>query len=667
MQKPSKKDLFCLEVAPLTSIPLTRAPFFTYLWDEAVPKGSLVAVPLFTRTLKGVVFDCYPYAEREERLKHIRFKRIEGVLERDFLTPEQLELARFVSREYFTSLGRCLVHFTPRPAKARKKEDVPKPIPSEPKRIRLTSEQKEAVEAIGRAGDRPFYLFGPASSGKTEVYMRSLDKLLKDGGQALVLVPELTLLPQEEERYGQHFGRENIAVLHSQLAPGKFFHAWEKIRSGEARVILGTRQALFAPFRKLKAVVVDEEQDDAYKQWDMSPRYDGRRVAEKLAELHGANLVFGSATPGLERFHRTLFGDIRLLTLSPLPQQPDYSIELANLCVERWNKNHSLLSRQLLFELEFALKYKRQAVLFLNRQGMSAFSICEQCKDTLRCPTCERALVYDSSEGVYRCLHCSHKSSIFSSCPKCGGMEFKNLGIGTQKVEREILKKLPSARVLRIDAQTMKQAGAQSRAYRLFAEGKADILVGTQMATKGWDLPNVALVGVIDADSLFAFPDFKTDERAFQHLVQAAGRMARIGSPFAGKAIVQTFHPENPVLEAVRTKNFDAFQKATLEQRSDLRYPPFGRLVRLVFQDQDAEKAAKEAARAYKRLAAAADGLAGVRVTPPADAFVSKVRGRHRRHIVVRLASQEIPDGLFSFLSALSGAWAIDVDPIHLV
>jgi primosomal protein N' (replication factor Y) len=666
MKEFSNKNPFCLEIAPMTSIPLTKSQLFTYLSDEKVPAGSLVAIPLFTRTIKGVVFDAYPYTERIKAMQRFRLKHVESVLEAGFLTREQLALARFISRTYFTSLGRCLVHFTPHAAKARKQaEPIPYFHSDTKKNIRLTSEQKVAVEALSGPDRKPFYLFGPASSGKTEVYMRSIEKRLEKGEQALVLVPEITLLPQEEWRYGEYFGAENVVTLHSHLSPGQFFQRWEKIRRGEAKVVIGTRQALFAPFTKLGFIAVDEEQDDAYKQWDMSPRYDARKVAEKLAEIHGATIVFGSATPGIERFHAVQSGKGRLLTLSPLPQQPDYSIELVNLCIERWQKNNSLLSKQLASELEFALKHKRQALVFINRQGMSAFSICEQCKDTLRCPTCERALVYDSHDGTYRCLHCSHKSSAFSSCPKCGGMNFKNLGIGTQKVEREILKRFPHARILRMDSQTMQKTSAQEKAYRTFAEGKADILVGTQMSTKGWDLPNVTLVGIIDADSLFAFPDFKTDERAFQHLVQAVGRMARAGSKVAGKALVQTFHPENPVLEAVRTKNFESFQKNVLEQRQDLRYPPFGRLIKVVFQDKDREKVEKEADKTYKRLTGL--DLPGVRVVPPSDPFVAKTRGRHRKHIIIRLSEEAVPEELYRVLASLAGTWAIDVDPVNLV
>jgi primosomal protein N' (replication factor Y) len=658
---------FCVEVAPLTSIPLSRSPLFTYFSEQEVAPGSLVTVPLFTRSLQGIVFKSMPFSERPAETRHFKLKPVERVLKDRFLTEEQLRLAQFLAQEYFTALGRCLVHFTPHITKARHTPVLPKPQPEKRRPIRLTQEQKTVVELFSQPSKKPFYLFGPASSGKTEVYMRSIQKKLKNDEQALILVPELTLLPQEQERYGAFFGEEQIAVLHSHMAPGRFFQAWEKIRRGEVKIILGTRQALFAPFRKLSVLVVDEEQDDAYKQWDMSPRYDARTLAEVLAQIHGANLIFGSATPGLERFYRTQTQDYTLATLSPLPQQPEYSIDLVNLCLERWKKNASLLSATLAMELGFALKHKRQALIFINRQGMSTFTTCVRCQTLLRCPACDRALVYDAAEGVYRCLHCPHKSGSFPACGQCGGMDFKNFGIGTQKVEREILKQFPQARVLRMDRQTMAKSGAQEKAYRLFAEGKADILIGTQMSTKGWDLPNITLVGIIDSDSLFAFPDFKTDEKAFQHLLQAVGRMARIGSRFPGKAVIQTFHPENAVLAAVQKKDFLGFFRHTLDQRQDLSYPPFGRLIKLVFQDKDLQKVERETQKTYRRLQEIARDLSRVAILPPYAPMVSKTRGHHRKHLIIRLKRPDLPPEIRQFLQTVSGTWAIDVDPINLV
>ena len=670
MKDPNKKPapLWHLEVAPLTSLPLTRGQLFTYASEYEVLPGALVSIPVTTRVLKGVVFSSHDMNRIASKQLPFKVKKIISVVQEGYLTPEQLKLALFISKTYFTSLGRCLVHFSPQIAKSRAAAELPSPSKTtEAKVIRPTAEQKHAIESIANSNEKPFYLFGPASSGKTEVYIRSIKKLIKDGGQALVLVPELTLIPQEIGRYGEAFGKENIAIIHSHIAPGAFYTTWGKIARGEVKVVIGTRQALFAPFKDLKLVAVDEEQDDAYKQWDMSPRYDGRRVAEELAAVHGASIVFGSATPGIERFHAAKTGAYELLTLSPLPMQPKYVIDLINLRFERHEKNLSSLSRALMEEITIALKAKTQTLLFINRQGSSSFSVCESCATIMRCPSCDRALIYDASLGVYRCLHCSHKSSAFPSCIQCKGLTFKNVGSGTQKIEKDVVKRFPYARVARIDRQTMQKKGSQEEVFKNFAAGKIDILIGTQMATKGWDLPNVALVGMIDADSLFAFPDFKTDENALQHILQAAGRMARIGSRQDGKALIQTFYPENPTLQKIQTKDYTAFYQETADQREPLFYPPFGRLIKIIFQDTESKKVERETQKLYTKLLEIAEGDRSLRISEPQHPLIAKVRENYRKQIIVRSRKQEFSEELTAFLLKISKSCIIDVDPISLV
>ncbi|MDD5083375.1 MAG: primosomal protein N' [Candidatus Moranbacteria bacterium] len=664
-----KASVWHVEVAPLTSLPLTRGQFFTYASDVEVRPGALVSIPVTTRTLKGVVFASRNMSTGKHKMPPFRVKPILSVIREDFLTPEQLQLAIFISKRYFTSLGRTLVHFIPQVAKARAKTGLPamQQAPMSAKRIHPTQEQLSAIEKISRPSTKPFYLFGPASSGKTEVYIRSIKAKLEAGEQALVLVPELTLIPQEIGRYGEAFGKENIAIIHSHLTTGTFYETWARIARGEAQVIIGTRQALFAPFKNLRFVVVDEEQDDAYKQWDMSPRYDGRDVAEKLAAIHHANLVFGSATPSIERFHKAHERTYTLLKLSALPMQPHYDIKLVNLRFERHNKNFGSLSEELMAEMTLTLKAKRQIFLFINRQGASSFSVCDHCKTILKCPSCERALVFDASLSIYRCLHCSHKSSATPACVSCGGVNFKNVGTGTQKIERDVLKRFPYSKVARIDRQTMQKKGAQEKVFRNFAQGNIDILIGTQMATKGWDLPNVALVGMIDADSLFAWADFKTDENAFQHILQAAGRMARIGSRSHGTALIQTFYPENPTLQKIQIRDFPTFYKETAEQREMLFYPPFGRLIKIIFQHEESKKVEKETQKIHTKLTGIAGRNRALRISEPQHPIIAKVRENYRKQIIIRCKEQKLPTELSDFFLTIAKDCIIDIDPISLI
>jgi primosomal protein N' (replication factor Y) len=661
------KKWYC-EVAPLTSLPLTRGQFLTYSSETPVSIGSLVSVSVGPRTLNGVVFSVRSF----DMPTHFpfRIKKISKVLQENFLTKEQLLLAEYISKEYFTSLGRCLVHFTPAIAKSRATLLVPESLASPlccKAIFELTEEQKKAINHIATNTNKPCYVFGPASSGKTEVYIRAIKakQLANSTAQALVLVPELTLIAQEIHRYREAFGNDSVIVMHSHLSPGAFYTAWGKITRGEASVILGTRQALFAPFANLACVVVDEEQDNAYKQWDMNPRYDARRVAEELARLHSATLVFGSATPSIERFHETVTGKYTRLTLSPLPKQPKATITLVNLRFEKRPKQFSMLSQELIDGITITLKNKRQVLLFINRQGASAFSVCDQCKTILRCPDCDRALVFDTEAGVYHCLHCRHKSSAFPQCHKCQSMVFKNIGTGTQKVEKEIQKRFPFTKIARIDRQTMQKKGAQEKIFAEFASGETEILIGTQMATKGWDLPRVAFIGMIDADSLFSFPDFLTDENAFQHILQAAGRMARMGS-CDGTALIQTFYPENPTLQKVVARDYLALYHEMIEQREPLFYPPFGRLIKIVFQDELLKKVERAASKAFTLLSEIATHTRALRISEPQTPLIGKARLQFRKHIIVRCKDATLPDELQVALRKLASTASIDIDPISL-
>ncbi len=720
---------FIVDIAPLTRIPLDRQQHFSYLHDKKISAGSLVSIPLFRRDLEGIVIgsrsDFHPhtnYASQGNpdnkntsnvsknkigagvnRLGNIKLKRINGIIEENFLTENQLRLAEFMSEYYTCPLGVVLKSFIPKRMKARKKSD--ELSIKKPEKIKLTEEQTQAINAISKNHSKfiihnsRFYLFGPASSGKTEVYIESIKKLKGDeqsrllssdgatnGGQALVLVPELTLTPQAIERYGQHFSRENIAVLTSKISKGQFYENWQNIKSGKIKVIIGTRVAATAPFKNLKLIVIDEEQDISFKQWDMSPRYDTRKVAEKLAEICEARLVLGSAAPDIVSFYKALKGDYELLRL---PRLKNYKPPVVKVVDLKKENSRSPVSSELQSEIKHALKNKLQVILFINRQGMSSFSICGECKTVLRCPKCERSFVYDNS-GIYKCLHCSHKTGALVACSKCKGVIFKNIGLGTQKIEKEIKNIFPEAKVKRADFEAMKKVGEQEKLYQEFSQKKIDVLIGTQMITKGWDLPNVGLVGIIDADSLLGLPDFKTNEKAFQNIIQAIGRTSRLKSKFPGMAVIQTYNPEDPVIKIASEMDFNKFYQGEIEDRKPLGYPPFGRIMKLIFQDGDKGKVEKETESVYQEIKknihphtnsvlqsdlsnknASSDiknkiGV-GVKLFPPADPLVSKIRGRHKKQIVIKFDNGEIDKKLYKIISKLGKGWIIDIDPISVI
>jgi primosomal protein N' (replication factor Y) (superfamily II helicase) len=296
---------------------------------------------------------------------------------------------------------------------------------------------------------------------------------------------------------------------------------------------------------------------------------------------------------------------------------------------------------------------------------MSTFSLCTGCKNVLRCPQCQSALTYDNS-GVYKCSHCTHKTSITVSCNKCGGIEFKNVGMGTQKIEREVADFFPSARIARVDYQTMQNPGAQEKIYHAFSNGSIDILVGTQMLTKGWDLPNVALIGIIDADNMLSFPDFSTNLRAFANIVQVAGRSNRPHSKWRGMVLIQSYDPTQEIFKFILERNFQAFFEKEIAERKALHLPPHGKLIKLVFQDYDKKKVALETERIYTKFEKVSqDNFSSV--TEPQECYVPNVRGRFRKQIVLKLKNHQLPDEMRNILLNLPAGWLIDVDPISII
>jgi len=672
-----EKTQFILSITPLVRIPLNRDQFFYYLADEKLPAGTLVSIPLFKKTVEGIVIES---KNDFSRVGGMTLKKIEKVLEPNFLTKEQLALARYISEYYVISLGVVLKNFVPKRAKSRNmkpsfaspcaKATAGKQETSGEKKITLTDEQDEAVKKITKKGADKFLLFGPAGSGKTEVYIHSILELKKQNpkNQFLILVPEKTLTPQALERYGAYFPENEIALLSSNLSKGALFSNWQRIKSGEAKIIIGTRMAVFAPFRKLALIVIDEEQDMSFKQWDMNPRYDARAVAEKLSNIFYSKLVRGSATPSVETYFKTQNKNYTLLTLSDsyhpknsIAQKVRSTIELVDMKKERWAKNYSCISKKLRSEISYALKNNLQTILFINRQGMSNFSVCKSCKTVLKCPDCDRALIYGSRE--YKCPHCAFVASAIPNCSKCHGIEFRNIGLGTQKVEKEVRDFFSSARVLRLDSDGSKEKDFQKIAYEKFSRGEIDILIGTQMITKGWDLPKMALVGVIDADNMLTLPDFRVGEKAWQDLVQLSGRVSRPGARFPGRIIIQTYHPENKILTLAAQNNYSAFYDQELPDREILHYPPFGKIAKLVFEDYNQKRVASETERVYNLLASE---NCAVQISPPADAYVSKIRRRFRRQLILKFP-EKLPQEILIILNALPTGWVIDIDPASII
>ena len=481
----------------------------------------------------------------------------------------------------------------------------------------LTPGQKVAVSELTRAlenGGGRFLLHGVTGSGKTEVYIRLVRRALEMGKTAIVLVPEIALTPQMVRWFHARFGGE-AAVLHSGLSAGERFDEWRRIRSGEARVIIGARSAVFAPARNIGVIVVDEEHETSYLS-DKRPRYDAREVARYRADAAGAVLLLGSATPSISTYMRTMPGvrpenALKRIELNrrannrSLPQ-----VEIVDMCKEFQLGNHSIFSASLRSAMEDCLARGQQCMLFINRRGYSNFVSCRNCGKAVKCPNCDVTMTYHQWDDLLRCHYCGEVMQPPKTCPSCGSRYIKYFGAGTQKVEEEVRSLFPTVQVGRMDVDTTSTKDAHQKILETFRTGETRVLVGTQMIAKGLDFPNVTLVGVVAADISLNLPDYRSTERTFQLLTQVAGRAGRAETP--GRVVVQTYEPDHYAIQLAAKQDYRAFYTRESAFRRTCLYPPFTVIARIVF-TADAEKDARAAAEAAEeKLNAYIDG-AGIR------------------------------------------------------
>jgi len=538
----------------------------------------------------------------------------------------------------------------------------------------LTPSQQAAWKAIkdnwfkrDNHGSPPIsLLFGVTGSGKTEVYLRALAQVVATGKRGICLVPEIALTPQTLERFANRFpGR--VAILHSGLSLGEQFDEWQWIQEGNCDVVIGPRSALFAPLPDLGLIIIDEEHEWAYKQEDRSPRYHARDAAIKLAQLVDAIVILGSATPDIESFRKAQLGEYQLIELKERITPHGYSalpeVSIVDSKEELKAGNTGLFSRSLLAAMKETLAQYDQIILFLNRRGTATFIQCHNCSFVFRCPRCSVALTYHSVEKKLTCHRCHYSISVPRTCPRCFSHRLRFLGIGTQRVEDEVRKFFPEARLLRWDRDVVTKRHAHEELLKNFRDHKADILIGTQMIAKGLDLPQVTLAGIISADTGLNFPDFRAGERTFQLLCQVAGRAGR--GVKAGKVIIQTYSPENYAIQAAAKHDYLGFYNQELDYRHQYNYPPFSHLIRLVYTHTNNELCHREAERMSQVILSEKEskGIADLGLIGPIPAFASRVRGKYRWQIILR--GHDLAQVLSCIV--LPQGWIVDVDPVEIV
>jgi primosomal protein N' (replication factor Y) (superfamily II helicase) len=638
-------------VYPLVTTRALARPF-TYEATNGVQKGSVVAVRLAGARRRGVVVSV-----EDEAPEGVDPAPVERVV--DTVPAPLVDLALWLADYYGSTPGRALGLVAPRrrePRAAPRSPIAREALEGEARPAALTVSQAAALERIADAvaqGGGRFLLYGATGSGKTEVYLRACEAALERGRGAIVLVPEIALTPQALGRFHGRFG-ERVALLHSGLTERERRDERDRIRAGEARIVVGARSAVFAPVENLGLICVDEEHDPSYKQ-ESDPRYDARTVAARRASLEGAVAVYGGATPrpeswhGLERLElgRRVTGRLPPVRIVDLRHEAGYP-----------------LSAPLLEALGSVAESGGKAILLVNRRGVAPALHCRACGRTIRCANCDVSLVLHA-HGILRCHHCGFAEPTPEACPACGSPELARIGAGTQRLERELEQRLPELARIRLDADAASKPGAAAAALRRFAESARVVLVGTQMVAKGHHFAGVSLAAVVDADSGLGLPDFRAEERTFQLLTQLAGRSGR-DAP--GRVVVQSFQPEAEAIALAARHDVERFLAVELERRRALGYPPFRHLVRILVSGPDAE----EPLTVLRELRDALEGARGAELLGPARLF--RLRGRHRAQLIAKAVR---PRPLATRAGRLLGAAApamrragltavVDVDPQSL-
>jgi primosomal protein N' (replication factor Y) len=537
--------------------------------------------------------------------------------------------------------------------------------------LTLSPDQERALETIRAAvtgSPRGVLLHGITGSGKTEVYLRAIADVVAAGRQAIVLVPEIALTPQTVARFRARFPR--LAVLHSVLTSSDRAQAWRAVRAGQVDVVVGARSAVFAPLRSLGLIVLDEEHEHAYKQ-EGDPRYHARDVALRRAEREGAAVILGSATPSLESVHASRTGRLRLARLPRrIEERPLPPVEVVDMAEERADtKRYPILSRALEQAVKKAAQRGEQSILFLNRRGYTTITRCKKCEWVFRCKRCEIPVTFHKAEDVAECHTCGATQPLPDVCPACRVGALWHFGVGTEKVEEEIGRKLPDLTVARMDSDRMRTRKDYREALEGLWSGDTDVVVGTQMIAKGLDVPNVTVIGVVNADTAFYLPDFRASERTFHLLTQVAGRAGR--GPKGGKVIVQTFNPKHFSVACAATYDEEGFFEKELASRRELGYPPYSRLIRIVIQGTPEKAVQDEAAKWNARLGEMLPPMLVAKLGPAKAPFY-KIKNRFRMQILLKAqdleaARMEVRKLMERAKNTRSLQVVVDVDPVSMV
>lgn len=588
---------------------------------------------------------------------------------------DMILLALWMRDNYFCSCGEALEAMIPSALKHGKismstriqqeEEAIIKTEPHVP-----NPEQKKVLNEINKCineeKNEVFLLHGITGSGKTEIYLRTMENVLSKGKSGIILVPEISLTPQTVERFVSRFGKV-VAIFHSAMLESAKLREWKRIKSGEAKLVIGPRSAVFSPFKNPGIFIVDEEHEPSYKQ-DDAPRYHARDVALERARVAGAPVILGSATPSLESYYKAVQGEYRLVELTQRIEEKELPrVKLVDMRMEFETKTGlRVISRVLEDALRRDILKKQQAIIFINRRGFSTFVICRKCGFLMKCSKCDSPLVFHQDKTELICHYCNQRITPTRTCPSCLGDYLMYKGTGTERVERDLKRLLPEARIARMDSDSMSKRGAHDKVLSSFKRHEFDIIVGTQMIAKGLDFPKVTQVGVISADANLNLPDFRAGERTFNLITQVAGRAGR--SDLGGEVIVQTYAPEHYVIKLAAKHDYNGFYYEEIKSRRQLGFPPFTELVKITLRSKKEENVINNAGKLAERLK---EKLPGIIMLGPAPAPMSKLRGFYRWNILIKAQDRvtivkELRQALKGFRKIGGVFMAVDVDPVNM-
>lgn len=496
----------------------------------------------------------------------------------------------------------------------------------------LTIEQENIIREYINSDDKMFLLKGVTGSGKTEVYMKLVERVLLEEKSAIILVPEIALTPQMIERFKGRFG-VNVALFHSKLSDGERFDEWFRVKEGKAKVIVGARSAIFLPAKNLGLIIIDEEHENTYKS-EQNPKYQTKEVAEYLSELKGCKVILGSATPSIETYYRALTGEMKLLELnSRVDNKAMPPMKVIDMRNELKGGNKSLFSRELFIAIQERLKRKEQIILFLNRRGFSTFVSCRSCGYVFKCDECDISMTYHKN-GLLICHYCGKTKREPRECPKCHSKYVKFFGAGTQRVEEEVKKYFNNAGILRMDVDTTRDKHSYERIYNTFKNGEADILIGTQMVSKGLDFKNVTLVGILAADMSINIPDYRAAERTFQIITQVAGRAGR--GDKQGEVLIQTYTPQHYSLQYAVNYDYEGFYEKEFTVRAMMKYPPFGKLLLINGTSKKEDLLKNFMHKITMMIKPLVENCLDIEILGPIPCMISKVKENYRWQIVIK-------------------------------